>query len=83
LDIHYKQAWSYIHSPDPNYEAKLQDVDIRIAQAKRGPDSYVVLFQDELTYYRQAYEEAGKIQPLARRSHESNTKRRIAVTLDS
>jgi transposase len=87
LGIHYKQARSYIHSPDPNYEAKLQDVDIRIGQAKQNPDSYVVLFQDELTYYRQptlakAYEEVGKIQPLARRSHESNTQRRIAATLD-
>ncbi len=58
-----------------------------LRRAKAEPELYVVLFQDEFTYHRQpnvaqAYEEAGKHQPLARRSSHSNSQRRIAATLD-
>ena len=88
LGIHYKCGRSYIHSPDPDYEAKLRFVRYCLDRTKQQPDSYVVLFQDELTYYRQptlakAYEAAGAVQPLARRSYQSNTKRRIAATVDA
>jgi hypothetical protein len=56
-----KRGRSYIHSPDPDYEAK---------QA-------ALLFLDQVSVYRQptvgvayedvAYEQAGQCQPLARR----------------
>ena len=82
LKIHYKRARSYIHSPDPDYEAKLWDVQISIVRARRALQRCVVLFQDEFTYYRQptlaaAYELAGPFQPLARLSY-----RRVAAALD-
>jgi transposase len=88
FDIHYKRGREYIHSPDPNYEAKVADVNDCLERAGRHPAQYAVLFQDELTYYRQptlarAYEEAGNQQRLARRSHRSNTQRRIAATVDA
>lgn len=88
LGIHYKRARSYIHSPDPDYEEKLARVQEYIRQAEEEPERYVVLFQDELTYYRQpseasAYEAAGKVQPLARRSPHKNSQRRVAATLDA
>ncbi len=87
LDIHYKRGRQYIHSPDPHYEAKLMDVSDYIERARCNPATYAVLFQDELTYYRQptlarAYEAAGSAQPLAQRSHHSNTQRRITATVD-
>lgn len=87
LGIHYKRGRSYIHSPDPHYEAKLAMVQAQLRRARAEPERYVVLFQDEFTYYRQptvaqAYEAAGKHQPLARRSYHSDTQRRIAATLD-
>jgi transposase len=87
LAIHYKRARSYIHSPDPDYLEKLQDVQVCIHRSKGAPQLCVVLFQDELTYYRQptlaaAYELAGRIQPLARLSYGSNTQQRVAAILD-
>ena len=87
LKIHYKRARSYIHSPDPDYRAKLQEVQICIQRARQAPELSVVLFQDEFTYYRQptlaaAFELAGHIQPLAHLSYRSNAQRRIAATLD-
>ncbi len=88
LGIHYKRARSYIHSPDPNYEAKLATVQAWLRRARAEPGRYVVLFQDEFTYYRQptealAYEAAGAYQALARRSYRSNSQRRVAATLDA
>ncbi|NPA90409.1 MAG: IS630 family transposase [Chloroflexi bacterium] len=87
LGIHYKQARSYIHSPDPDYEAKLARIQDYIRLAKAKPEKYVVLFQDELTYYRQpseakAYEAVGKAQPQARRSPHKNSQRRIAAAME-
>ena len=48
----------------------------------------MVLYQDELTYYRQpsrarSYEARGRSQPLAVRSHAANTATRVAATLDA
>jgi hypothetical protein len=88
LHIHYKRGRDYMHSPDPDYIAKLRDVHIQVQQLPQANGLVVVLFQDELTYYRQptlarAYEAAGHVQPLARRSYRSNTDRRVVATLDA
>lgn len=87
VGIHYKAARDYIHSPDPDYEAKLQYIDQLLAEARAADGRRVLLYQDELTYYRQpslarAYEARGRAQPLARRSHAANTATRVAATLD-
>lgn len=88
LHIHYKRGRDYVHSPDPDYVAKLRDVQIQVHTLPQAHGLVVVLFQDELTYYRQptlarAYAAAGHDQPLARRSYRSNTDRRVVATLDA
>lgn len=88
LHLHYKRGRDYVHSPDPDYVAKLRDVHIQVQTLPQANGLVVVLFQDELTYYRQptlarAYEAEGHVQPLARRSYRSNTARRVVATLDA
>jgi hypothetical protein len=87
LGIHYKRGRDWVHSPDPDYRAKLARVDQIVASARTSSGRIVALFMDELTYYRQptvarAYEAAGSRQPLARRSHRANTATRVISTLD-
>ncbi len=77
-----------MHSPDPVDVAKLRDVRIQVQTVPPANGLVVVLFQDELTYYRQptlarAYDAAGPVQPLARRSDRSNTAPRVVATLDA
>ncbi|HEV2582807.1 MAG TPA: transposase [Ktedonobacteraceae bacterium] len=88
LGIHYKRARDYVHSPDTHYQAKLAVVDTLQTQVQASAGAEVLLYQDELTFYRQpslawAYEQAGKTQPLARRSYRSNTPTRVVSTLDA
>lgn len=87
LKIHYKRARLHVHSPDPNYLDKLGDIQAHIQRSHVEPELYVVLFQDELSYYRQptlasAYELAGTWQPRAELSYQSNTVWRVTATLD-
>src|SRR5947209_8519157 len=87
VGIHYKAARDYIHSPDPDYLDKLAYIAQRLAGARGSDGRRVLLYQDELTYYRQpslarAYEARGRRQPLAVRSHAANTATRAAATLD-
>jgi hypothetical protein len=88
LGIHYKQARDYVHSPDPNYEAKLALIAGRRAEVRADPERYVLLYLDECTYYRQpslacAYEAQGAVQPLARRSYRADVHVRIVAALNA
>jgi len=89
LRVTYKRARDYIHSPDPDYLAKLLTIRAHLREARRQSlPRVVVLFQDEMTYERHptvanAYEASGHAQALARRSHASATTRRIIATLDA
>lgn len=88
LGISYKRGREYIHSPDPNYDEKLSLIELMRLRTYYAPESYVFLYLDELTYYRQptlarAYEAAGKTQPLAHRSHSSNTRFRVLGALNA
>ena len=74
LGIRYKQARAYLRSPDPDYVAKLQEIQQIIQCSAEDPQHIVVIFLDELTFYRQpslaqAYERLGKAQPLAKLGH--------------
>jgi transposase len=78
LGISYKRGRSYIHSPDPYYQQKMDVIAQCLLKAWYSPEKYVLLYQDEFTIYRQPtidrdYEQMGKFQPLARRSHKSDT----------
>lgn len=79
LGIVYKRGRGHVHSPDPNYEAKLSYLADCYQQAVAEPDQCVFLYLDEFSYYRQptiaqAYELRGTPQPLAHLSHRSNTR---------
>jgi len=86
LDIHYKRARAQVHSPDAAYVDKLRSIRVAVL---RGPDqAWVFVFQDELTFYRQprlgqAYERAGRVQPVAELGHRPNWSWRIAATLNA
>lgn len=87
LGIRYKRGRCHIHSPDPDYIAKLRDIQVLVAKPEAAAGSQVVLFQDEFTYYRQptlawAYESVGKEQPKAELSHRSNRSWRVVAVLD-
>jgi transposase len=78
LEISYKRGRSYIHSPDIYYQQKMDRIAICLLKAWYEPEKYVLLYQDEFSYYRQPtvardYEAMGEFQPLARRSHRSDT----------
>jgi DDE superfamily endonuclease len=88
LGIHYKRGRDYVHSPDPFYQAKVDEIKAlkERMQTKHGLE--VLLYLDELTYYRQpslacAYEEAGVARPYAQRSLASNTVTRVVGALDA
>jgi len=78
LGISYKRGRSYVHSPDPHYQQKMDMIAQCLLKAWYAPEKYALLYQDEFSIYRQPsldrdYEQMGKFQPLARRSHRSNT----------
>jgi transposase len=81
LGISYKRGRSYIHSPDPHYDQKMDMIAQCLLKAWYAPDEYVLLYQDEFTIYRQPtiardYEQMGKHQPLARWGYGANTELR-------
>jgi hypothetical protein len=88
LGIALKRGRAYIHSPDPHYREKLAAVESCREQAKGSRGREVALYTDEISYYRQPepsrdYEERGsKYQPMAGRSHRSNTLAREAAALN-
>ncbi len=78
LRISYKRGRSYVHSPDPNYQQKMDLIAQCLLKVWYAPEKYVLLYQDEFTIYRQPtvardYEQMGEFQSLARRSHKSDT----------
>ncbi len=78
LRISYKRGRSYVHSPDPHYQQKMDMIAQCLLKAWYAPEKYALLYQDEFTIYRQPtvdrnYEQMGMYQALARRSHRSNT----------
>lgn len=86
LGISYKRGRDYVHSPDPNYEAKLSLIELMRLRGYYESERFPFLYMDELTYYRQptlarAYESSGKSQPLAYRSHQSERCFRVVGAL--
>lgn len=78
LRISYKRGRSYVHSPDPHYDQKMDMIAQCLLKVWYAPEKYVLLYQDEFSIYRQPtvardYEQMGEFQPLARRSHKSDT----------
>jgi hypothetical protein len=88
LGIRWKRGRDHVRSPDPHYPAKLAAVETLAAGARAAPRRLVLLYQDEMTYYRQptlaqGYAVAGTARPLAERSHQANTATRLYAALDA
>ena len=88
LGIRWKRGRDHVRSPDPHYQAKLAEVATLREQITTVPQRQVLLYQDELTYYRQptlasGYAPAGAPRPLAERSHQANTITRVSGTLNA
>ncbi len=88
LGIVWKRGREHVHSPDPDYDAKVAYADFLVAQARASGGQVVTLYQDEFAFYRQptlanAWEERGRPQPLAERSYRANTPTRIVGLLDA
>ena len=86
LAIHWKRGRDHIRSPDPLYREKLAYLDDLRARAAAAVGPAVLVYQDELTYYRQptvatGYAPAGEKGPLAERSTRSNTRTRLCAAL--
>ncbi len=88
LKIVYKRGRTYLHSPDPHYDAKLAYLNECWDQTQADPERFIFLYLDEFTYYRQpsvacAYEQAGDHHPLARLSYRYNTRCRAIGALNA
>lgn len=88
LGIHYKRGREYLHSPDPEYAAKMARVTRLLAEARASEGRIVVLFEDELTFYRRpsvnrAYAPVGTAQAKVDLGYGPNRKSRLAGSLNS
>jgi transposase len=86
LKIRWKRARWHVHSPDTNYVEKLHHIWVQIRAVQIPEEQWVLLFEDEFTLYRhpslvQAFEQAGKIQPLAELGYLGNYTWRIAAAI--
>lgn len=87
LGIRYKRGRAHVHSPDAHYTEKLDRIAfLRILQ-RADPQHFVLLYEDELSYYRhptvaQGYAPCGSDEPHAHRGHHSNTCYRTAGCLN-
>jgi transposase len=87
LKIHWKRGRHHVHSPDPDYVAKLQDVRVHVRRVSKDIEQSILIFTDEFTLYRrpslaQDYELAGQKRPLADLGYKSNYSWRIAAGLE-
>jgi transposase len=87
-EIAYKRGRRYVHSPDPLYGLKAARLRSIAAQVRAEPKRLVLLYQDELTYYRcpsvaGTYAQRGADEPRAAQGSGYNSSRRIAGCLDA
>lgn len=88
LGFSRKQARNFIKSPDPAYREKWQAIIDAACAAVARPNEVVLLFLDELTYYRRpskarAYHRRGPSQPLAHDAPRANTQTRLLAVLNA
>jgi hypothetical protein len=88
LGVRYRRGQEPVHSPDPEYDAKMAAVAAARAEAAARPGAVVFVYQDEFTVHRRPsvarawHEEGGPGRP-AELGHEMNTERRLIGALDA
>lgn len=86
--IVHKRGRLNLHSPDTQYKEKVAAIEAASQEARAQPDTLRLLYADEVSFYRQPFV-GGLWQPKGRRqwgaslSHASNTRYRLAGTLDA
>jgi transposase len=87
--ISWQRARSYIHSPDPEYDLKLANVQAVRMLARLAEGRVVLVYLDEVTIEQQpslaatyAPQSGAQTQPRARWSHSSNTLTRVVASLE-
>jgi transposase len=87
--LSWQRARSYIHSPDPDYDAKLAGVQAVRMLSRQAPGQIVVVYLDEVTIEQQptlasayAPKAGGRAQPRACLGHSSNTLTRVVATIE-
>jgi hypothetical protein len=88
LGVRLKRGQVHLYSPDPDYVSKLEVVAHALAEARASAGRRVLLFADELTFYRQpsvapVYAPEGRTQPRAEMSQKANTSGRVIGVLDA
>lgn len=88
LGIHFKRGQHRLYSPDPAYREKLRLIARRFDQVQASGGREVLLFADELTFYRQpelarVWARAGRTQPRVDLSYKTNTSGRIVAVLNA
>ena len=83
-----KRGRDHLHSPDPCYQEKVSYLATVKARVTAAAGAAVLLYGDEVTYYRQpsigyGYAEAGRPEPRAERSTRSNSTTRVIGALDA
>jgi hypothetical protein len=84
----YKRGRQAVHSPDPDYDLKMAKLSQIHQQMRAEPRRWVLLYLDELTYYRrpsvaQGYALCASDAPRAEQGWGSNTRRRIGAVMDA
>ena len=76
VGISYKRARDYLRSPDVDYAEKLSRIQQVLEDAREHPETCVVVYQDEFSFYLQPtlakdWAKTGTKFPLARQSYQS------------
>lgn len=87
LGFSRKQALHFIQSPDPEFHVKWRAILRAFEDAAYHPETTVILFLDELTYYRRAtkapaYHRKGDDQPRVIGAAGANTQTRVVAVLN-
>jgi transposase len=88
LGFSRKAAQKFVRSPDPNDDCKWRAILRAYAHQLAEPGQAVLLWLDEVSFYRQpsvapAYHPQGATQPHARQQPGPNTQTRILASLDA
>lgn len=88
LGFSRKKALYFIHSPDPKYRTKWEQILRAYQEAVTHPEEVIMLFPDEFTYYRRAdirhsWQRRGRRQHRRQQRAGANTKARITAVLNA
>jgi transposase len=88
LDLRYRRGQEHLYSPDPDYRAKLAAIARAQQEAKASSGRVVLLYLDELTYYRRpslarCHQRRGGPGAYAEQGYGRNRKRRVIGALEA